>query len=956
MAGPAWVFERCPKPASMCLMARRLIFNGLFGLSLLLANLGLAPAEAALSAGDVTLAWRAPAPEIQRQPDGTIGISIPGYARLAQPGQPQLPFTSTLIALPPGSQPTLEILETEETLQPVNAPLALAPQPSGVARSPEGEIIGGAWQPATQVRAAPSAVVEIFPLGIVRGVHLARIMFYPVLPTAAGLRVTTYVRLRVHLNAGPALTAQPTSGDPLIAAVRSAVANPDGVQVADAPRPSSILNPSGSISTTALIEVESPGLTAITYESLNAAGFALAGVDPAWLRLQRSGLEVAMEWNGDGDVVFEPGERLLFYASPRFNRYTATDVYRLVMAAGPVVRMTARPALSGVSGAGAAWVVTTVETNTLYTPHCFCGQLPAGRDGDRWTWDDLRQPGRPSASYSFNVFPVDTTRPATLTAWFIGYTDPAGVPDHHVNLTLNGAIVGTSEWDGQQAVTFTASIIPGLLVSGVNTLTLQLPGLPGVNVEGMWLDAFQVQYVRSQAGSGEALAFSGEATPQTYTVSLTTTAGLRAYDITDENQPVILTAPAVNGNAVTVSDPLNLGGRRYAVLASSAVRAPAGIRLARGLSPATGADYVIISHPDFTPALSPLIALRQAQGLNVAVEDVRAIYDAAGDGRPTPEAIRAYLSDVYATWSPRPAYVLLVGDGTFDPRRNRPASMATFLPPFLENVDVWMGETAADNRYVTVEGVDALPDIIIGRLPVNTLAEAQVLVDKLVRSETTPGVGPWNSRAVFIADNPDSAGDFAVQAEWVATTTITAPQVIERVYYNVTQPITEVRTTILNHWKSGASVIAYSGHSSFRQWGAERFFHMDDANTLNNLGRYPIVVELTCFTGSFHDAGLSTLDESLLRRAGGGAVGVWGPTGMGVSTGHDVLTQPFLYQIYTGGQPRVGEATLTGRLSLAATGQHLDLIDTFTWLGDPATSVHLTLVPGEWLYLPVTRR
>lgn len=43
--------------------------------------------------------------------------------------------------------------------------------------------------------------------------------------------------------------------------------------------------------------------------------------------------------------------------------------------------------------------------------------------------------------------------------------------------------------------------------------------------------------------------------------------------------------------------------------------------------------------------------------------------------------------------------------------------------------------------------------------------------------------------------------------------------------------------------------------------------------------------------------------------------------------------------------------------SLAATGQHRDLQDSFTLLGDPALRIDLTIVPwASWAYMPVTMR
>jgi hypothetical protein len=53
----------------------------------------------------------------------------------------------------------------------------------------------------------------------------------------------------------------------------------------------------------------------------------------------------------------------------------------------------------------------------------------------------------------------------------------------------------------------------------------------------------------------------------------------------------------------------------------------------------------------------------------------------------------------------------------------------------------------------------------------------------------------------------------------------------------------------------------------------------------------------------------------------------------------------------------LGEAALAGKLSLAATHSNLDLLDTFTLLGDPALLFNRTIVPwAAHLYLPSVSR
>lgn len=918
-------------------------------LSLLGLVLGHVPAEAgsvefnpqpiiSLTNTGLRFEWHAPT---------RIDSAWPGFTQVTEPGLPRLPMFTALIALSPNARPTVNIIEhTEQTLG-VPGPLSINPQPGDVQRAETGSrgVIGGAFVPALPLPWS-HAWIELQPLGVMRGVTLARLAFYPVRPAGRQVRVTTHIQVEVLFNA-PISIPNP-SPDAFERMLQSLVVNPNSV-VSQPVLKTAPLAPAGDLA----VEVDLVGITALTYEALAASGFPVTTTNPAWLQLTRAGNEIALEWEGDADALFEPGERLLFYAAPRFSRWMNGDVYFLSDVGAPVTRMTTRSAGPTGLPTGIAWLTQTAEANVYYTPECYCAPIPPGRDGERWTWADLRQPGAPTATFPFQVTTVDASRPISLTMWLIGYTNIAAAnPDHRVNVSLNGVALGAVEWDSKTGITATWPISPGGLMTGTNTLSLTLPGLPGVPVEGEWLDAFALRYARGAEASGESVEFVGEATRHAYTLAFTNTVGLRAYDVTLADQPMRLTELAVMTDTLTLGDPPDNVEHRYVLTTENALRAPARLRLTTPLPTFSGADYLIITHADFIPALSEFLALRQSQ-MSVAVVDVQAIYDAA-DGRPTPQAIRAYLAEAYANWAPRPTYVLLVGDGTSDPKHYRVNTTTTFIPPFLEEVDPWAGETAADNRYVMLEGEDVLPDMVIGRWPVNTLAEAQTIADKVVQYETQPANGNWKQTATFVADNADAAGNFPAQAQTLAEAWIAPPVISQTIFYTPpTTTVTATQQAILSQWNAGSGLLAYFGHASTHQWAAERFIHDTEIGALLNTGpRWPVVLEMTCFTGSFQTPGLPTLDETLLRDPDGGVVVVWGATGLGVSTGHDLLAEGFLQSVYQAGEARVGLAMLAGKLNLMQqTSAYPDLIDTFTVLGDPALTFRFNRV-----YLPVIRR
>jgi hypothetical protein len=364
-----------------------------------------------------------------------------------------------------------------------------------------------------------------------------------------------------------------------------------------------------------------------------------------------------------------------------------------------------------------------------------------------------------------------------------------------------------------------------------------------------------------------------------------------------------------------------------------------------------GVDYLMITPATFAPALSDLVALRESQGLLVAIEDIQAIYDVFGDGRSDPAAVQAYLANAYNTWLIRPTYILLVGDGTTDPKRYQASSSITFIPPFLADVDPWAGETASDNRFVTLEGKDNLPEMLIGRLPTNSTDEVQAMISKIVKYETEPEPGSWSGLGSYVADNGDSAGDFPKLLESLVTRFQGPTLTTQRRYYDPDKNTTqEFQDALEKTWNLGSSLMVYAGHASIHQWAAENFFHLENVPELANEQRLPVLLELTCFTGSFQVPGFETLDESLLRHPTGGVVAAWGSTGLGISTGHHWLAEGFLANIFSNPYSDLGSATLAGKLNLAAQGKgaYPDLIDTYTLIGDPATqmfSTHTAFMP-----------
>ncbi len=911
-------------------------------------------------------------------------LQIPGTVPSGEPGQPQLPAYTTLIGLPESGSASLQIIAVSRERVNLPHPPVPAPVPEPVQAASTGldaPPIGGPTaltpNPTTYATDAfyPRAIATLGRPAQIRDQRIARLTLHPlrVNPVTGEMDVIRHLRLKITFeHPAPSASTLNQIVEELNAFSRvleGSMLNPEATRwrVNPAPKPPGEFSSATASAPSVKVLVEQAGLFALTYDDLSAAGLPVDTLDPRTLRLHHGQprREVAIWLEGEGDGAFDPGDRLLFYADPIFSRFAVHDVYFLDYGRANGLRMenwSASP--DGLPG-GQAWHTVLAERDRYYEPHY------DDHRGDYWYWDDLRLPDRTSVSYTVTLDPPPASGPdATLTLWLQGYTDPPPSPDHRVAVAVNGTPISQQTWDGKKSVEASFSVGSDGLQSGENQVELSLPGLEDVSVEGTWLDAFSVTYPIAQGGARQ-VAFQGEEETKAYTLTGWRTDKLHAFDVTDPDHPHRLTAYDVTSSGGTYTLRLGETGEttsQYLVAPEDQIKSPQELKPVKTIDPPEGADYVLITHPDFADAVAPLAAHRASQGLHVVTIEVEAIYDTYGAGRTDPAVIKAFLQQAYDTWTPRPTYVLLVGDGTYDFKGHSGHDAQTFIPPYMAPVDPWWGETAADNRFVTVVGDDRLPDMLIGRLPVTSPDEATTVVDKLLHYETDPPLGEWNAHHLFVADDPDSGGDFHAEAE-LAYTQVTSPFIGSRFYYGAggsahiyTDP-DELRSDFLSRFDRGAGMITFNGHSSWHQWAVESFLRWDrdsainDVTSLRNRYRLPVVLGMTCFTGFFHHPAYPTMDESLLRHADGGAIAVWGSTGLGVATGHRALQTGFYRTVMDEGEMNLGSATLVGKTKLHADGIHLDLLDTFTLFGDPAMAINLTIVPySHHLYLPVVSR
>ncbi|MGD2103602.1 MAG: C25 family cysteine peptidase, partial [Anaerolineae bacterium] len=628
---------------------------------------------------------------------------------------------------------------------------------------------------------------------------------------------------------------------------------------------------------------------------------------------------------------------------------------------------------SGVAEEGALWTTEVAESNI--GEDNYRSWYPSGRDGDHWYWSKLWRNyslgiGDYDQTFDVQLLEPESAGTAALTLYLQGEVgSPDLFPDHQVvvHLNGNGPLSETLAWDSDAY--FSESLVAPLetLGPGTNQVRLVIPDGRGTSgIDRLWLDAIEVSYPVSGLGGAAAMV---EAQPGVKRYTVTTGYGgaePRIYDVSQISAARVLSDAATSGDSVTFADN-DEGEASYFIFSESHITTPGWIRPIQPLEESLlGAEYLIISHSDFITSVAPLAHHRAvSDGLDVRTVSVEAIYDTFGDGRMDPAAIRRCISDTYhSSFPPLLDYVLLVGDGTYDPLDNldSPYHRPTFIPPYLAYGDPYQGEVTADNRYVTLDGPDdRLPEVSLGRLPVNSPAEAAAVVNKVLMYELEPPLWPWNETLYFFADASEEDNAFHEESDDLYDRAATLDGLSpERRYYckqDCSQPHliegrTEMRRATLDALNRGSLLATWVGHAFWHQWGTDRVFHLEDVSSLHNGGALPVYLQMTCLTSYFSLPDTDALDEALLRLEGGGAVATWGSTSFGLTASHVKMHHGFVGAALGDDPQPLGPSADAGELEAPSS-----YWDSFVLLGDPAMKLNLEVVPwSHQVALPLVMR
>lgn len=890
----------------------------------------------------------------------TFSVTIPGFSRDCTPSGPCLPVKGFAVGIPVDADPRVTI--KEKSFHDLKVP-------SGW-RGPLG---------SSEIQSP----VEIGLTGFIRDLRVAQILIHPVLyfPETKTLRVYDHIRFAVEFESDAVGASDgPGTQDPLDEILYSLIINPEQsskykVRRQRDARQSNLL--AGETEKYKIL-VEEEGIYRITGSELEAAGLDLEWVDPRMIHLENLGQPVPLYVHGDADGKLDEGDYVEFYGEgPRgdytyFNMYATSNVYWLFVGDSLGLPMVEENAGLLETDPAKLEMPTSYYFNVHTEVESWFERLPNDTmaQQDMWFWDMVSASEQAIKDFSLDLPDPDLSSGDTVVVrlGLQGMSHHGNVdPDHHCLIYLNGALAGGTYWDGQHAHVFSSEeegtgVENNVLSESGNKVTIVMPGdTPAGPEDRVLVNWIEIGYTRQYEAEDDYIRFSKprNATNGLYQFTLGgfTTSEISIYKLGKTKlvnlsiEPVILfgdTSYQAAFQTRIVSE-----GVEFAAVAESKKKKVASLEKDQPSdlrSSLNGADIIAVVYDSLVGAAEEYESFREPQGYRVELVKVSDVYDEFSHGIRDADAIRSFLRFAYLNWiPPAPSMCVLIGDGSSDDRDLKKRG-GNLIPVHVER-SIYSGLVASDNWYGCIIGDDFLPDMIVSRFPVSTRQQLSSVIEKLKRHEDRSTMGAWRGRVLYAAGE---GGGFGVKFRELMEDSIA------KIYHPIwadgkrvyaehlpgvdPDPFYGGKDELFGFLNDGVSVVQYLGHGSGGTWSNPYLLTPQDVPDLDNPGRIPVVVSLTCFTTVFDEPGRYGLGEALLLEPEGGAAAVMGVTSLGYFWEDVDMARSFNQTMVEDSTRSIGSLFYGSKLNYAFTnygGYAATMIKCYCMLGDPASRFSL---------------
>lgn len=389
-------------------------------------------------------------------------------------------------------------------------------------------------------------------------------------------------------------------------------------------------------------------------------------------------------------------------------------------------------------------------------------------------------------------------------------------------------------------------------------------------------------------------------------------------------------------------------------------------------------EYVIITTPEFQPYAQQLASFHaNIDGLSSAVVILQDIYNEFSNSHQDITAIRNFIQYLYNNASSNEArikYVMLFGDGSYDPR-NRVFNNKDIIPTFQSQNSISpTASFTSDDYYVMLDDANGIysssssVDIGLGRFPARNIVDAQSFVNKVKRyvnsnqlmsfdglsgTDVKSTFADWKNNLLFVADDGSTADNYTT-AHMSQTELIVDALLQEDSSFNINKVYLDayakqstagggrypdVNTEIRVDMNQGQFFTSYIGHGGEVGWADERVLTVNEILAWDNIDGLPLFVTATCEFSRYDDPERTAAGEHVILNPNGGAISMLTTTrlvygGISNNIGFSINFFDAALNEFNGDMPRLGDIIkLTKENSPLGTNFNNRK---FALLGDPA--------------------
>lgn len=392
----------------------------------------------------------------------------------------------------------------------------------------------------------------------------------------------------------------------------------------------------------------------------------------------------------------------------------------------------------------------------------------------------------------------------------------------------------------------------------------------------------------------------------------------------------------------------------------------------------TDIDYVLITAPEFKSQAQSLASFHNSfSKLTTTVVTPQEIYNEFSNGHPDISGIRNFLKYLYDNASSnttRLKYVLLFGDGNYDPK-SRISKETYFIPSFQSSNSYSPTASFVSDDYfgmfddaLGIYNANSTVDIGIGRLPAKSSEEAQGIVDKIIHyansvkktaydgligSDIKSTFNAWKNDVVFVADDGSLADNYTT-SHLTQTETIVNALLSEDSSYNINKVYLDaynklstsggsrypdVNREIRESMENGAFFASYIGHGGEGGWADERILEISDINAWTNINALPVFITATCEFSRYDDPERTSGGEYVILNPKGGAIAMITTTrlvygGISNNIGFSINFLEAALNKYNDEMPTLGDAMRLTKVNSSLGTNYNNR--KFALLGDPA--------------------